>query len=622
MRYIGSKDKLLPAIQSLLYEKGLLNSAYRFFDAFCGTGAVANSLKNVYDIIINDSMQWSVLYAKGRIVGNSCVFDQLGFNPFQYFCQHLDVEAGFFYRNYSPGGSQRMYFSPENAGRIDFIRSTIEQWKITGKITDNEYAYLIYCLIEGISKVSNTAGVYGAFLKHWDPRSQKKLEFVPIVENLFDDVNADYSLETYSARIEDIVGNIECDIIYLDPPYTQNQYGTQYHILETLVLDDDPPISSVTGSRPVTPLKSLWSKDVYSHILLDYVVSNTKARHVILSYNNDGFMSKEFIEATFKRYGKPETFECMEIDYRKYNNFKCREKEGHCEYLFYIERKAADEVVIESPLNYSGSKAKMVPAIRSLLPADIHTFVDVFGGGFNVGINVPAKKVVYNDINNYVEDLIQSFSEVEVVDYFKSINRLIERFSLAPNNKEGYISLRDKYNSIPKAQRTPSMLYTLILFGFQQQIRFNSRHEFNLPCGSRRFNDKLVSKFISFSRKIKSKNVEFFNRSFADLDFLIEKDTFFYFDPPYRETTATYNDGKRGFEGWGISHEERLRRFMDEIDDAGGRFMFSYILQSGDFYNYEVEDWAMERKYNIIRVDETQGRYNDRKEVLITNYTL
>lgn len=515
-----------------------------------------------------------------------------------------------------------MYFTTENAGRIDFIRSTIERWKNSGKITDNEYAYLIYCLIEGLSKVSNTAGVYGAFLKHWDPRSKKKLEFVPIVENLFDEVETSYCLETHVGRIEDIVGEVECDILYLDPPYTQNQYGTQYHLLETLVLADNPPLSNVTGSRPVTPLKSMWSKDVHSHILLDYVVSNTKARHVVLSYNNDGFMSKEFIEATFKRYGKPETYECMEIDYRKYNNYKCREQEGHCEYLFYIERKNPEEVVIESPLNYTGSKAKMVPAIRRLLPTEINTFVDVFGGGFNVGINIPAKKVVYNDLNNYVESLIQSFSMVDVVDYFKTINRLIDKFSLAPNNKEGYMRLRDKYNSLPKNQRTPSMLYALILFGFQQQIRFNSHHDFNLPCGSRRFNDKLVSKFVSFSRQIKRTNVEFLNRSFADLEFLIDKDTFFYFDPPYRETTATYNDGKRGFEGWSISHEDRLRRFMDDIDEAGGRFMFSYILQSGDFYNHEVEDWAKERQYNVFQVEETQGRYNDRKEVLITNYTL
>ncbi len=620
MRYLGSKDKLLPAIQSLLYEKGLLNNSFRFFDAFCGTGSVANSLKKIYKVIINDSMQWSVLYSKGRIIGKSCTFKNLGFNPFQYFSEHRDIEKGFFYQNYSLGGSDRMYFTSENAGRIDYIRSTIEQWKQMNLISDNEFAYLIYCLIEGVSSVANTAGVFGAFLKHWDPRSQRKLQFVPISENLFDEVDSYYQIETHSSKIEDIITKIECDILYLDPPYTQNQYGTQYHLLETLVLNDNPTISKITGSRPVTPMKSLWSKDINSHVLLDYVISNTTAKYLILSYNNDGFMSKEFIEATLKRYGKEDTYECIEIDYKKYNNIKCRGREGHLEYLFFVEKKAAKDVVFESPLNYSGSKAKMIPNIKSLLPTNIETFVDVFGGGFNVGVNVAAKKVIYNDINQYVVGLINSFYEKDPIEYFKAINKLIKEYCLAPNNKEGYLRIRDRYNSIPKSERSAIMLYTLILFGFQQQIRFNSEHGFNIPCGSRRFNDKIIAKFISFSRMIKSLNVEFMNNSFVDLAPLIETNTFFYLDPPYRATTATYNDGKRGFEGWSIDHEKELCKFIDKINLADAKFMFSYILQSGDFYNYEIENWATQRGYNIIRIDETQGRYNDRKEVLITNY--
>ncbi len=277
-------------------------------------------------------------------------------------------------------------------------------------------------------------------------------------------------------------------------------------------------------------------------------------------------------------------------------------------------------MIFESPLNYSGSKAKMVPNIKSLLPANIGTFVDVFGGGFNVGINVEAKKVIYNDINPYVVGLIHSFYENDSVKYFKAINKLIKEYGLAPNNKEGYLRMRDKYNSMSKSDRPTIMLYALILFGFQQQIRFNSEHSFNIPCGSRRFNDNIIAKFISFSRIIKSMNIDFLNRSFIDLKYLIETNTFFYLDPPYRETTATYNDGKRGVEGWSVAQEKELCKFMDKINVAGAKFMFSYILQSRDFHNYEVEDWAISQGYNIIPVNETQGRYNDRKEVLITNY--
>ena len=620
MRYIGSKDKLLPAIQTLLFNKGLLNPEYRFFDAFCGTGSVANSLKNSFNVIINDLMQWSVLYATGRILGATCSFDKLGFNPFQYFAEHQEIKKGFFYINYSPGGSDRMYFTVENAGRIDYIRSTIEDWRQHGQITETEYAYLIYCLIEGVSSISNTAGVYGAFLKHWDSRSKNRFQFAPISESLFDNVSPGFQLESYNSRIEDIISNVNCDILYLDPPYTQNQYGTQYHLLETLVLNDNPTISKITGSRPISSLKSYWSKDLYSHVLFDFVIANTKARYIVLSYNNDGLMSKDFIEATLKRYGKEESYECVEIDYKKYNNFKCRGKEGHCEYIFFIEKRTKEDVIYESPLNYSGSKAKMVATIKKLLPSNIDTFVDVFGGGFNVGINVSADKIVYNDINPFVVGLINSFQVEDTVEYFKAINKLIKKFNLAPNNKEGYLQIREKYNSIPKSERSPIMLYSLILFGFQQQIRFNSAHEFNLPCGSRWFNDRLVAKFVSFSRRIKELNIEFLDNPFSELKYLIDKNTFFYLDPPYRETTATYNDGKRGFEGWTENHEKEMCRFMDMIDAANSKFMLSYILQSGDFYNLNIAEWIKVRGYNIYFVNETQGRYNNRKEVLITNY--
>lgn len=620
MRYLGSKDTLLPAIHSLLSSKGLMNHRYRFFDAFCGTGAVANSLKDVFQISINDSMHWSVLYSIGRITGPSCTFEKLGFNPFSFFEKEKKTIEGFIYTNYSPAKSDRMYFTPENAGRIDYIRQTIKKWKDQDKLTDNEYAYLLYCLIEGVSSISNTAGVYGAFLKHWDSRAKNSLKFIGLSGNLFDDQENVYYIESYCDKIENIISEVDCDILYLDPPYTQNQYGTQYHLLETLVLDDNPQMSKITGSRPVTPMKSMWSKDIYAQMLFEEVVASTNAKYIIMSYNNDGIMSKDYIEATLKRYGIEDSYTCVEIDYKKYNNFKCRGKEGHQEYLFFVEKRPVNEVVFESPLNYSGSKAKMVPFIKSLLPENIDLFVDAFGGGFNVGINVSANRVAYNDINPFVVELIRSFQQHNAVDYFKALNKIIKEYNLGPLQKDEYICLRDKYNSLPIDKRSPIMLYALILFGFQQQIRFNSEHGFNIPCGSRRFNEKLVSKFMSFIRRMQEINVVFFNRKFENLAELIDENTFFYFDPPYRATTATYNDGKRGFDGWSIEHETRLCQFMDGIASMNGKFMFSYVIEVGEFYNHNVVSWVNKNHYRLIDVPETQGRYNDRREVIIVNY--
>lgn len=616
MRYLGSKDSLIDEIASVINDNGLKTEGLSFFDAFCGTGSVANAFKDTFKIILNDSLQCSVTYAKGRIVSSLCTFDKLGFDPFIYLNENKVIEKGFIYNTYSPGGSNRMYFSEENAGRIDFFRHQIQRWQDDGLLSENEYSYLLACLLEAVSKVSNTAGVYGAFLKHWDSRSHLEIKVEPIGEGgLFDP-----SVTVYNQRIEDIISDVDCDILYLDPPYTQNQYGTQYHLLETIILDDNPPVSKVTGSRPISSLRSDWSKDIYAHILFERIVATTKAKYILFSYNNDGFMSKDFIESTMKRFGEDGTYECREISYKKYNNTKCHGREGHLEYLFFIKKKGGETQTIESPLNYSGSKAKMVPFIKSQLPADIVTFVDVFGGGFNVGVNINAPQVIYNDINPFVVGLIESFRDVDTCSYLRYIYKLIKDYNLEPSNVDGYNRLRAKYNSIVISKRDPKMLYTLILFGFQQQIRFNSDKDFNIPCGQRRFNERLISKFISFARVMRTKPVEIRNVDYRELLQDYNPQAFYYLDPPYRETTATYNDGKRGFEGWTLDHENEMCELLDSISFHGGRFMLSYVIDVDGFHNYNIEEWASRHNYNVIPVDGAQGRYCRRREVIITNY--
>lgn len=617
MRYLGSKESLTDSIRALLQNHNLLQGKLVFFDAFCGMGSVADDMKSIYNhIIINDSLKCSTIFTRGRLYANSCTFERLGFDPFVFFNENNNTFHGFIYQNYSLGGSRRMYFSEENAARIDYFRMQIEDWKAQAQITEEEYVYLLACLMESVSDVSNTAGVYGAFLKHWDKRALKPIVFSKIdsKEGLCDNV------ESQNEKIENIISDIECDILYLDPPYTQNQYGTQYHLLETLILNDNPPISRVTGSRPTTPMRSNWSKMYYAHILFEKVVAETRASHIVLSYNNDGFLSKDFIEKTLKRFGIEETYDCVTIDYKKYNNTKCQGADGHLEYLFYIQKKPVNEVIVQSPLNYTGSKTKMVPIIKEYLPQEpLHTFIDAFGGGFNVGINISAECIIYNDINPFVEGLIKSFG-LDTYEYLNYVSKLIQKYGLVPNSTEGYVALRNKYNSMPISTRDPRMLYTLILYGFQQQIRFNTNHGFNNPIGSRWFNECLLSKFITFARCSKSKNVKYLNVSFEKLIDQITPDTFVYADPPYRSTLGVYNDGKRGFEGWTIEHEQRLCLFLDQIHQLEAKFMLSYVLQFEEFHNEDVANWAERNGYRVIDIEVPQGRYNNRREVLIINY--
>jgi adenine-specific DNA-methyltransferase len=469
-------------------------------------------------------------------------------------------------------------------------------------------------LIESISFVSNTAGVYGAFLKHWDPRAKKPIIFQKVESNQSNPLN----IQTFNDKIEDIIEDVDCDILYLDPPYTQNQYGTQYHLLQTLVLNDAPSISPITGSRPTTPMRSDWSKDYKSQILFDKIIAKTKAKHIVFSYSVDGFLSKSFIEASLKRYGKSETYTCKKISYNKYTNFKSRRGKEHFEYLFYVEKKEAKEVKYESPLNYIGSKAKMIDEIKCYFPKDYSNFIDGFGGGFNVGINSKADQIIYNELNHFVKDLVESFKLNDTYQYLLYIRRIIKKYQLKKQDSESYIKARDYYNSLPFEKRDPKLLFTIILYGFNQQIRFNGDHGFNNPVGMRWFNDKVLEKMISFSRIVKEKNIVFRNSDYSELFGVINNQSFIYLDPPYRLTTGSYNDGKRGFNGWGIEEEKRLFDFADFLNSKSIRFMISYVIEHKESVNEELKEWIQTNGYRLINVNNVPGIH--RKEVLIVNY--
>ena len=510
-----------------------------------------------------------------------------------------------------------MYFSVENASKIDFFRKQIEDWKEANLISKKEYYYLLACLIDSVSAVSNTAGVYGAFLKHWDSRALKSIEFIKV-----DYVSCSVpKVQFHNKKIEDIISNIECDILYLDPPYTQNQYGTQYHLLETLILNDNPTISKVTGSRPTNSMRSDWSKEYKCHILLDKILSATTAQYILFSYNNDGFMSRTFIESSLKRYGKKETFVCKKIPYKKYQNWKTQNKKEHFEYLFFIEMKDKKDVVYESPLNYIGSKAKIVNSIKTNLIPNIDKFIDAFGGGFNVGVNVPSLKTIYNDNNFVVSNLVESFNKINTYDYIVYVKKLIKQYNLKPADKKSYHAIRDYYNSLPKNKRDPRLLFTIVLYGFQQQIRFNSNLDFNNPVGMRWFNDKVLEKLISFSRKIKEEKCFFLHNNYKAIPMNKEEKIFFYMDPPYSLTTGSYNDGKRGFLGWNKVLEQELFDFSDNLSKEGIPFMLSYVLEHKGRRNDELLTWINKNKYRIIDVGEIIGISGSRrKEILITNY--
>ena len=608
MRYLGNKTSIVEHITNLLSSHSLLRRDLTFFDAFCGTGTVAANVCDSMNVIVNDNLLFATTYAKGRMVKNLCTFENLGFNPIEYFNETNELREGFVYNNYAPTAGQRMYFSDVNAQRIDFFRQTIEEWYTHNVINENECVYLLACLLESISKVANVAGVYGAFLKSWDPRATKPIQFLEISEELNEDVRNISPIQTINGNIEEIIEDVECDVLYLDPPYTNNSYSVQYHILETIIRNDNPELKGITGARQYTNIHNQWSKKHEVEVVFERVIAKTKAKHIIMSYSSDGVMSKAYIMNVLKRYCNVDSVKILEIPYKKYQNFKTTQKPEHYEYLFYAEKIEYTDVEYHCPLNYMGGKTNVIEQIKPYLNGRSE-FIDLMGGGFNVGINVNFfQSVRYNDINFVVCGLLQMFRDTSASTILKHVETTIKKYGLKPEAKEPYLSLRDDYNK--KYRNTDKgnlYLYTLILFGFQQQIRFNSNYEFNNPFGMSGYNDSVKEKIVSFSRKIKEMNPTFTTMDFELLLPLVTEETLVYADPPYLITLGSYNDGKRGFNGWSKTDEIRLLNFLTQCLESGAKVVISNIINYKGLTNTLLESWLIEHKAHVVNVN-VRGR--------------
>lgn len=283
---------------------------------------------------------------------------------------------------------------------------------------------------------------------------------------------------------------------------------------------------------------------------------------------------------------------------------------------------------IKSPLNYTGGKYKLLPQLLEIFPKEIDTFVDLFAGGGNVAVNVNAKHVIYNDLMWQVPEMLQEFKRVGVEECLQRIDYFIEAYELSKDNREGYLKLRERYNddfNIELSIMDPIMLYTLICYSFNNQIRFNGKQEYNMPFGKNRssFNPALREKFIAFVNRLQEIDIQFFSKDFRKLKIDgLKKSDFVYCDPPYLITVASYNENG----GWGEQAERELLSKLDEIDKAGVRFGLSNVLESKGKENTILKEWAKRYKVNYLEHTYSNCSYHKKDkeskdvEVLITNY--
>jgi DNA adenine methylase Dam len=293
---------------------------------------------------------------------------------------------------------------------------------------------------------------------------------------------------------------------------------------------------------------------------------------------------------------------------------------------------------VQSPLNYTGGKYKLLPQIIPLF-YDTDSFIDLFCGGGNVGINVKSKNVIMNDIDSYVIRLLKYLNETEsnviihnieniVNDYhlseshlngIKYYNNGHNNWGLSHYNKENYLALREDFNDL-KTQGIIDieLFFAIIMFSFNNQIRFNKDGYYNMPVGKSDFNKRLRKKVVDFSNLMKQKNIAFMNKDFRKIDFNnIDKNTLIYCDVPYLITDSVYN------KLWTEKEEQDL---FDLLNSLKCKFALSNVFEVNGKSNDLLIGWS--KKYNVHYLNYDYGNASYHKkdrvsktvEVLVTNY--
>ena len=283
------------------------------------------------------------------------------------------------------------------------------------------------------------------------------------------------------------------------------------------------------------------------------------------------------------------------------------------------------EDLIKSPVNYTGGKFRLLPKILPLFPNDTTTFIDLFGGAMNVCVNSDAKNIYGNDYMPYIPNLFKHWKLKSLEEINEYIDKTIEQFELSGKNVEAFNNFRKHYNNTKNVDD----LFILICHSFNYQMRFNSNMEYNSSFGKEAstMNPKIRSNVNSFVNVIKDKDIQFTNYDFRDFPFndLRTDDTFVYCDPPYLVSCGVYQDGKRGFNGWGENDDVDLMNLLDELDAIGVKFAMSNAFENKGMSNDRLIEWAKKYKVHFLDMSYNSANYqrnNSHKtiEVLITNY--
>ena len=647
-RYIGSKARMLNFIDDVLKKEKIEFSS--FFDLFGGTGIVGDFFNNQKTkVYVNDLLKSNYLSYLAWF-GNDKIDKKKLENIINKYNSLNNLKDNYFSVNFGD-----TYFSNNNCKRIGYIREDIENKYLNNEINTRERAILITSLLYAMDKIANTVGHYDAYRKNGN--LDKKLELCML--NLKSNIN-NKNNKIFNEDSNELVRNIKADVVYIDPPYNSRQYSDAYHLLENVATWEKQEVFGVAKKMKRNGIKSKYCS-VSAPLAFKDLIENINAKYIIVSYNNMGTkgagrsqakISDEDIMSVLSSKGKVKVYE---TEFNQFNTGKTH-IDNHKERLFICKvgkvSKLKEKIVkknivdkVKSPLNYTGGKYKLLNQIIPIFPKNLDLFVDLFSGGANVGVNVNAKRIVCVDKQKEIIRVMDLFKKYEDGYIIDKLEKIIDKYNLSNSllngykvykctsdkglgsyNKSKYLDLRNDYNSMTDDSVEKDFLFlTLVIYGFNNQIRFNSNGEFNMPVGKRDFNNSIRKNLKSFITKLKTKNIEFINSDFREFAIETTDNTLVYCDPPYFLGTASYNENG----GWTEKDEIDLLNYLSILDQSGVKFALSNVIEHKGEKNIILDSWIKEHNYIVHIIDSNYNNSNYHKqegnilktiEVLVTNY--
>lgn len=303
IKYIGSKRLLVPRIVEII---GALPRRRSAIDLFSGTARVGHALKGAgLQVHSNDLATYAATLARCYVQADAGPIEREA----KRWIDTLNALPG------APGYItdtfcvQARYFRPENGARIDAMRQAIAEAELAPELE----AILLTSLIEAADRVDSTTGVQMAYLKQWAKRAYNPIELR--LPTLLRKPRAG-KCSAHQLDAQEAARTLSADIAYLDPPYNQHKYLNNYHVWETIIRGDTPEHYGVACKRiDCKDQRSPFnSKRTILPAFAD-IVDAIDTRYILVSFNNEGFISPEDMIDVLSSRGQVWR---EEVHYRRY----------------------------------------------------------------------------------------------------------------------------------------------------------------------------------------------------------------------------------------------------------------------------------------------------------------